>query len=175
MAERWSYPDGLAAHHAVPRRFGRHASPVSILVLGVLLALALAGVLAGGRSPERTVTAPAATLRLAAPALLRNGEYFEMRIEVVATAPIKDMTFAVTPELWRDMTINSQVPAASEEAFENDAFAFHYGAMATGERFVVKIDGQINPPLTRGTAGRIEVRDGKRTLAKMPVTIRVLP
>lgn len=39
----------------------------------------------------------------------------------------------------------------------------------------MKVDGQINPPLTLGTRGEVVLLDGARVLARVPVTMRVLP
>ena len=44
-----------------------------------------------------------------------------------------------------------------------------------GETLDIKIDGQINPSLFAGTQGRIELRDGERVLAAVPVEMTVLP
>ena len=118
---------------------------------------------------------PAATLTAAIPDRLRNGEFFEMRLRVAATRPIADATIAVPPGLWRDMTINSMVPAASEEAFKDGAYRFRYGALKAGETLEIKIDGQINPPLTVGTKGEVALYDGTTRIATLPVRIRVLP
>lgn len=171
-----SYPDGLGEVHAARRgRLHRHASLFSLIVLGALMALALSGLLAGGRAHTTLAAAPGATLGVSAPRILRNGEFFEMRVAVEAKVPITDATLAIPPELWRDMTINSHVPAASEEAFEDGAFAFHYGPLKPGERLEIKIDGQINPPLTLGTRGFVRLQDGDRAIVTAPVAIGVLP
>lgn len=171
-----SFPDGLGETHAAKRGgFHRHASLLSLLVLGALMTLALSGLLAGGKSHTALAAAPAATLGVTAPRILRNGEFFEIRVAVEANAPIADATIAVPPELWRDMTINSQIPAASEEEFKDGAFAFHYGPLKAGDRLEVKIDGQINPPLTLGTRGFVRLQDGDRPIVTAPVSIGVLP
>ena len=73
------------------------------------------------------------------------------------------------------MTINTMIPAASEESFKGGAYRFSYGALRAGETLVVKIDGQINPPLFAGTEGEIALFDGERRLGGMPLKIKVLP
>lgn len=170
------YPDGLEARHAAPRAgFHRHATPVTLLLLGALLLLATTGMLGGTRSPVTRVAAPLAVLTVKAPRILRSGLFFETTIVVEARRPIADAVIALPPALWRDMTINSQLPAAEKEAYRDGAWHFHYGALAAGERLEVKVDGQINPPLTIGTRGTIALLDGERVLARVPVTMRVLP
>ena len=176
MAADLKFPDGLDDGHAAERGgFHTHASLVSIIVLGALMALALTGLLAGARTPPETVRAAAADLQVTMPRTLRNGEFFEMDVAVTARAPITDATIVLPPGLWRDMTINTMIPAASEETYKDGAFRFRYGPLKAGDTLTIKIDGQINPPLTWGTRGSVALYDGDRRLVELPVHVRVLP
>lgn len=177
MPEPAAFPDGLSEVQAREDRrlFVRHANPFSVIVLGGLLLAALLGVFAGGRVRPLVAETPQASFQVATPRVVRNGLFFETRIDVAARGAFKDLTIGVSPELWRDMTINTTIPQASEEAFEQGLFRMHYGAIDAGERLVVKIDGQINPPLTLGTHGQIALFDGDRRVAMVSVSIRVLP
>ena len=171
-----AFPDGLAPDHA-KRRGGwhRHANLLSLAVLGALMALAMTGLLAGGRTPERAADFATARLGVTVPKILRNGQFFEMRIDVAARSDIADLRVTLPPALWRDMTINTMIPAASEEAFADGAFDFGYGPLAAGKALSIKIDGQINPPLTLGTRGDVAIHDGDERIGAVPITIRVLP
>ncbi|PCG16137.1 MULTISPECIES: hypothetical protein [Sphingomonas] len=169
------YPDGLQADHTVRRRRAAYATPVAMLLLGGVLMLALTGMLGGARSPAMRADAPDAVLTVKTPRTLRSGLFFETIVTVAARRPIADAVVAVPPALWRDMTINTQLPAAETEAFRDGRWHLHYGPLAAGERLEVKIDGQINPPLTIGTRGDVTLLDGERELARVPVTMRVLP
>lgn len=176
MAIDLDYPDGLRHVHAAPTGgLGAHANLLSILVLGALMAVAMTGLLAGDRTRVRDFEAAGARVTLSVPETLRNGEFFEMRLTLTATAPIADATIALPPALWRDMTINTMIPAAGEEEHKDGQFRFRYGALKPGEMLEIKIDGQINPPLTIGTAGEVALYDGGRRLGALPVAIRVLP
>ncbi|MFD1789824.1 hypothetical protein ACFSC3_19890 [Sphingomonas floccifaciens] len=168
-------PDGIEDRHAEPKRLHAYANLLSLLVLGALMVTAMTGWLAGDRTTPRRVEAPAATMTASIPDRLRNGEFFEMRLTITATRDIADATIAVPPALWRDMTINAMVPAASEEAYKDGAYRFHYGALKAGETLEIKIDGQINPPLTIGTAGEVALYDGDTRILALPVRIAVLP
>ncbi len=176
MQEAREYPDGLDARNLDDGRiFARHASPLSIILLGSLLTLALLDV-AGGQ-PAKPVKADfgAATLTIDTPTTLRNGEFFETRIEVRADTDIADATIAVAPELWRDMTINTTLPSPAEESFKDGLLHWSYGPMKAGDTLHVKVDGQINPPLFAGTSGAIFLYDGDRRLGRLPLSIRVFP
>lgn len=167
--------EGLEADATRPRLWDRHASPISILILGGLLLAAGFGLLGGQPSPPRTVDFGAARLVVKTPTIIRNGEFFETDLTLTARAPIKDAVIAVSPALWRDMTVNTMIPAPAEESFENGQFHFSYGPLDAGDSVHVKIDGQINPPLFAGTRGEISVFDGSRRIGAMPLRIKVLP
>ncbi|WP_179497012.1 hypothetical protein [Sphingopyxis sp. JAI108] len=153
----------------------RHASPISFIILAVIIALALSGLVGGQTSPLRSEDFGAARLEVKTPSVIRNGEFFETRIRIEASQDMSDAVLAVSPSLWTDMTINTMIPAASEESFKGGAYRFSYGELRAGETLVVKIDGQINPPLFAGTEGEIALFDGERRLGGMPLHIEVLP
>src|SRR3546814_13797438 len=87
--------------------------------------------------------------------------------------PIVESVLSVSSSLWREVSINFMAPAASEEEFKDGAFRFIYGAMKTGDRLLVKVDGQINPALIGELRGQIAVSDGDRPLAALPLKIWV--
>lgn len=157
------------------RLWDRHASPISILVLGGILLAAWLGFAGGQPSPRKVADFGPAQLVVKTPVTIRNGEFFETDIILTARAPIADAVIAVTPQLWRDMTVNTMIPAPTEEGFEDGRFRFSYGPLVAGDSLHVKIDGQINPPLFAGTRGEISVFDGSRRIGAMPLRIKVLP
>jgi len=164
--------DAKPAHQ---RFWDRHASPISILILGSLLLAAVLGFTGGQPSPPRTADFGEARLMVKTPVIIRNGEFFETDLTLTAEAPLDDAVIAVTPALWHDMTVNTMIPAPAEESFKDGYFHFSYGPLDAGERLHVKIDGQINPPLFAGTRGEIAVFDGDRRIGAMPLRIKVLP
>lgn len=167
--------EGIESGPSRPRLWDRHASPISILVLGGILLAAWLGVTGGQPSPPRTADFGDARLTVKTPTTIRNGEFFETDITLTAKAPIEDAVIAVSPALWHDMTVNTMIPAAAEESFEDGRFHFSYGRLDAGDSLHVKIDGQINPPLFAGTEGEIAVLDGDRRIGAMPLRIKVRP
>ncbi|HWT42211.1 MAG TPA: hypothetical protein VN152_06155 [Sphingopyxis sp.] len=157
------------------QRWHRHASPISFVILAAIITFALSGLTGGQPSPLRSENFGAARFDVKTPSVIRNGEFFETRIRIEAARDISDAVLAVSPSLWTDMTINTMIPAASEESFKGGAYRFSYGRLRAGEILVVKIDGQINPPLFAGTRGEIALFDGERRLGGMPLKIKVLP
>jgi hypothetical protein len=168
-------PDGIVEKQTGARLWDRHASPLAILLLAGILACALGGLAGGQPSPAIKGEFGAAKLSVKTPATLRNGEFFETRIEIAPDIALADAQLGIGSDLWRDITINSMIPAASEERFQNGEYRFSYGALAAGEALKVKIDGQINPPLFAGTAGDVALYDGDKRIGQLKLRIRVLP
>ena len=170
------FPDGLdESHTASGPAHVRHLSLWSILILGALMAVALSGRLGGSRSEWRVARGADASLAVHSPQVMRNGLFFETRVRITATRPIEEPVLVVPLALWRDMTINSEFPEPKEQTQSGGALRFTYDALAAGETLELKFDGQVNPPLFRGTAGVIGLADGERTLVSMPVKTTVLP
>lgn len=109
------------------------------------------------------------------PMVIRNGEFLETSIDIRANRAIADATLAIETGLWRDITINTMIPAAAEETFKDGEYRFAYGPLAKGETVRVKIDGQINPPLFGGNAGFIALYDGERLIGRRHFRIKVRP
>lgn len=167
-----SAPDGISKDN---ERSSGGPSPLPILFLGAILAAGLGGLYGGQSDPVREVRADGTTLSVRAPATLRNGMFFETVIEVTPTRPVDDLVIAVSDGLWREMTINTMIPAAQEESHAHGNQRFSFGKAAPGDTLRFKIDGQVNPPLFAGTSGEITVFDGERKLVGLPVRMRVLP
>lgn len=170
-----SPPDGIRAEHSDVRSWERHANPLSILILGIFLAMALLGFAGGQPSPVRQMTHPVASLAVKAPKILRNGEFFEMMVTIKAAAPMEDAVIAISSDLLRDMTINTMIPAPDKESYRHGAYHFSYGPMAAGDVLRVKIDGQVNPALFGGTRGDIRLLDGAVPITGLPMSISVRP
>lgn len=168
-------PDGIEEPAEKGGLWDRHASPISILLLGALMLAALSGVAGGQPGERRLADFGEAKLLVKSPSVIRNGEFFEMEIAVEAKTDLDAPAIEVSPSLWRDMTINTMMPAPAEELFEKGGYRFAYDRMPRGKRLLIKIDGQINPPLFAGTRGDIAVYDGERRLGAMPLAIEVLP
>ncbi len=169
-------PDGIESRHIAPVQGLRaHASPLAFIVLGSMLAVASTGLLGGAPAPVTTINAPAALLELKIARPLRSGLFFETHVRITARKAIAKPVIGVDASLWRDLTINSQVPAPAEESFKRGQYRFEYGALKAGETIDVKIDGQTNPPLIGRLAGKITLLDGDSALAETHISIPVLP
>jgi hypothetical protein len=171
-----SFPDGIDESHAkAVRGLRAHASLIAFLVLGGLVAAAFTGLLGGRPSPTTVVTAPAASLQVKLARPLRSGLFFETHIVIQARRDIAKPVIGIDATLWRDLTINSYIPAAADESFKEGQYRFEYGALKAGETLDIKIDGQTNPPLVGSLAGTITLLDGDSRLTQTQLSIPVLP
>ena len=169
-----NYPQGIYERHASSAS-NRHASWWRLGILVLILGVALSGILGGAPAPTVRAASDAASIAVTTPDRLRNGMFFETRIAATATRPIADAVVAIPAALWRDATINTMIPAPTEEAFVDGEFRFHFGPLDAGETVAFKIDGQMNPPRFSGAGGRIRLLDGDAERVAVPVTLKVIP
>lgn len=171
-----AFPDGIdqrsvEGHSALALRFPWYP----LVILGLILAVALTGVLGGGDNLVSRSRGQAGTLTVEAPERLRNGEFFEMHFTGEAHRALAKPTLAIEGSYWQELAINTMVPAPAGERYEDGFFLFEYDPLEAGKRIGLKVDGQVNPAMFGGTRGTIEWRDGDNVLAATPVRLIVLP
>ena len=169
-----TFPDGIREEHATPRRgLRRYASPLALVVFGSVIVLGLTGFL--GHERDWSSEADGVSLTVHAPEVTRNGEFLEMRIGVDAASAVEDLVIGVDQSLWEDMTVNTMIPAATEETGEDGEFRFSFGPMDAGTTFSLKVDLQVNPDIVGGNVGALTVYDGDTAITSVDIAITVLP
>ena len=169
-----SYPDGITVGHLrETAAWRRHASPLSLLVFATVVGLALAGVL--GHERDWHAAASGTSLEIHMPETIRNGEFLEMRVTVESTDGIGLLVIGIDQALWEDVTVNTVIPAATEEVSEDGEFRFSFGQLDPGTSFLLKVDAQVNPDIVGGNAGTITVYDGDEPLVEQEIEMAVLP
>lgn len=167
-------PDGIGDEHVRPiEGWRRHASPLSLAVFGVVVALALSGWL--GRERTWSAESEGVVLEVHTSEIVRNGEFIEMRVRVTADAPIGELVIGIDEALWEDITVNTMIPAAADEASADGEVRLTFADLAAGTAFLLKVDMQINPDIVLGNAGTLTVYDGEARLVATDVSITVLP
>ncbi len=168
-------PEGIERRHIHEARHSVFERwPLGLIGLGVLLVGSVFG--AFGTEATRGAAEGGVRLSVDGPERIRNGELFEMRITVEAETDIDELTLLIGDEVWRDLTINTVVPAATTEGYRQGAFSFEYGALGAGRQLTVKVDGQVNPDHDPGVAeGSIGVADGSAALVSVDYELTVLP
>jgi len=168
------YPDGIGERHAAPvSGWQRHASPLSLAAFGLVVVLAMIGVLGHERQWESDTNGTRMSIHM--PEVIRNGEFLEIRVEVRSTRQIGQLAIGVDQALWEDLTINTLIPAATDEASEDGEFRFGFGELSADTSFLLKIDAQVNPDILGGNEGRVTVYDGDEALGTLDVDMTVLP
>lgn len=168
-------PDGIEGHHLEAGKRPWLRPWIAPAVLGALLLGALLGLFGGAPYPTLRDEQQRAALAMTAPRVLRNGEFFEIKLRVEARGAIAKPRIAVTPAYWRHLTINTMIPAPSEEGYEDGRFTFAFEPLEAGQSLELKIDGQINPARFGNSSGAVTLLDDKSVLAELPVHLRVLP
>jgi hypothetical protein len=168
-------PDGIGKDILARSKRSARPNPAPLALLALLVAAALLGLLGGYPNPNFTADGADARLIVNTPRIIRNGEFYETRIAVVARRPIEKLTIAVTPELWREVTLDGAMPDASEQSFEQGVYRLEYGKLEAGRIFRLKLDFYLHPPLVGKTEGSIYVLDGDKTLVEQPISMWVLP
>lgn len=166
-------PDGIS-YEATKVRLG-YANPLPLILLTIFMIAGLTGFMGGNKSPELKVENSNVVFALHGPTIIRNGMAFETRFTVQAKRPIRQLAISVPNALWRDMTINSMIPAASDENANDGSYHFIFSELPAGQMFQLKVDGQINPPLIGHVQGPITLWDGPTKLAVINYRTKVLP
>jgi hypothetical protein len=167
-------PDGIGDAHEQPvASWRRHASPLSLGVFGVVILLALAGLL--GHERDWRTEASGAELTVHAPEVTRNGEFLEMRVGIESSEPITELVVGIDAALWEDLTVNTMIPAPTDEKSAEGQFRFTFAELEAGTAFLLKIDLQVNPDILGGNEGTVSVYDGETPIVETPISITVLP
>jgi len=167
-------PDGISDDNVRPvEGWRRHASPLALVVFGAVVLVALTGLL--GHERDWRAEVDGTSVAVHAPEVIRNGEFFEMRITVETAEPIEELGVGVATGLWEDMTVNTMIPAATEEAGQDGEFRFSFGRLEGGSVFELKIDLQVNPDIVAGNEGDITVYDGEEAITQVSIGMAVLP
>ena len=98
-----------------------------------------------------------------------------MRVGVESGEPIGELVIGIDQALWEDMTVNTLIPAASEESSVDGEYRFTFAELAAGTPFLFKVDAQVNPDIFGGNEGVVTVYDGEEELTRVAVEIGVLP
>ena len=168
------HPDGIGQPHVRPRRtWRRHASPLSLAAFGAVVVLAMLGTL--GHERDWHASASGVELDVHAPEVIRNGEFLEMRIGLRSDQAIGELVIGIEEALWRDLTVNTMIPAASEESGTDGEMRFTFSELPAGTPFLFKVDLQVNPDILLGNEGTITVYDGESELVATSISIVVLP
>ena len=122
-----------------------------VVLLAVPVLLALTGAL-GQSTQTLTAVAPAATLQVELPDVLRGGLMWRARIVVRAARTIEFPRIVLGPGFVHGMQLNTLEPAPASEASRGQHVVLSYDELAAGDELVVYLQLQVDPT-TVGDAG----------------------
>lgn len=170
-------PDGLSVERNLELR-GRSGQVwyrrALLCVIAVLPVLALLNVF-GQHPTVSTAKAAAADLTVSAPARLRGGLIFQVRIQVSAHRTIKNLQLVLDRGWWESMSVNSIVPDPSNQSTQNGSVVLTYGKLPAGQKLVSWIYFQVNPTNVGKRREDVVLEDGTTPIARIHRSITIFP
>ena len=161
---RPSYPDiGVWARRAL----------VTVLVVFVVLGVANTF----GQSPTVSqAMSSAASLRVTAPADVRGGLIFQVRVEVTASRRLNKPILVFSPAWFESMTLNSMAPQPSTETSRNGDPAFVLAPIDSGRHATYWFYFQVNPTTVGWhRSENLQLRDPGTAPVTIDRTITIYP
>ncbi|HET7046836.1 MAG TPA: hypothetical protein VFI54_01080 [Solirubrobacteraceae bacterium] len=172
-----SLPDGLSvARNRDLRGRARHPQyrRVLLCLVAVFPVLALLDVF-GQRPTVSTAHAAAADLRVTAPARLRSGLIFQVRVEVVAHQTISVPQLIFSQGWWESMSENSIEPSATDETSSNGRVSFTYNKLTAGHTLIMWLYFQVNPTNVGKRSEDVELNDGSKQITSIHRSLTIFP
>ena len=129
----------------------------------------------GQRLSESAAVAPAATLRLSAPNVVRGGLYFQSRLDIRVRQAIEHPRIVLANGWLEQMQLNTIEPDPMSEAGRDGRVVLSYDSLDAGDRLVVWMQFQVNPVNVGHRSYDVELDDADRPIARIERTITVLP
>jgi hypothetical protein len=142
--------------------------------IAVLPVLALLNIF--GQHPT-TVSAHglAADLAVTAPARLRSGLIFQVRVQVNAHQDIAKPQLVFDPGWWESMSENSLEPNPSSQTNENGHVVLSYNKLAAGHKLVVWLYFQVNPTNVGKRREDVELDNGATMITRVHRSLTIFP
>ena len=147
---------------------------------GLLCAIAAFPILAllnvfGQRPVTTSASAPAADLFVTAPARLRSGLIFQVRVKVTAHQDLAKPQLVFDPGWWESMSENSLAPNPSSETNENGRVVLAYNKLAAGHTLITWLYFQVNPTNVGKRREDVELDDGSTVITRVHRSLTIFP
>lgn len=170
-------PEGIDSKRARPG----YPDPATWVRRAVLVGLAVFVVFgladAFGQSPTVSQSQTGgATFRVTAPADLRGGLIFQVRVDITAHRSLAKPTLVFSPAWFQAMTLNSLAPQPATESTRNGDPAFALSPIAAGESATYWFYFQVNPTnVGWERAENLSLENGTARVASVRRTITIYP
>jgi hypothetical protein len=145
-----------------------------LCLVAVFPVLALLNVF-GQRPTVSSAHARAADLKVTAPARLRSGLIFQVRVQVVAHRAISVPQLIFSQGWWESMSENSVEPNPTDETSSNGRVTFTYDKLAAGHTLIVWLYFQVNPTNVGKRSEDVELNDGSNLITSVHRSLTIFP
>ena len=170
-------PDGivLRRHRELQgpaRRIWPRRALIGLLV--VLSVLGLANVF-GQRPQTIDATAPAATLKVYAPARVRSGLLYEARFTIRANDDLKSAALLLSPGWGEGQSMNTIEPSPVGQGSHDGKLVLELGHVPAGEKYVLFMQFQVNPTNVGRRSQNVALYDGNTRILAVHRRFTVFP
>ena len=147
---------------------------VLVLLLGIIVA-ALVGVF--GQSPASSSVEGAGRTRLSlsAPEALRGGLIYQAKFEIHARQELRKAALVLDSGWFEGVTLNSTVPDPLGWAQRDGRSVVDLGHIPAGERYVLRLQFQVNPTSVGHRTQNVRLEDGGKTIAFIRRSATIYP
>jgi hypothetical protein len=145
-----------------------------LCLIAIFPVLALLNVF-GQRPTVTSAHAASADLRVTAPARLRSGLIFQVRVQVIAHQAISSPQLIFSRGWWESMSENSVEPSPTDESSSNGRVVFSYNKLAAGHTLIVWLYFQVNPTNVGKRSEDIELNDGSNPITSVHRSLTIFP
>lgn len=127
---------------------------------------------------HRTVSsahAAVADLKVTAPARLRSGLIFQVRVDVFAHRAISTPHLIFSQGWWQSMSENSIAPNPTDETSSNGRVVLTYNKLSARHTLIVWIYFQVNPTNVGERSDDIELDDGSNPITSIHRSLTIFP
>jgi len=172
-----SLPDGLSLERNRDLR-GRSAHAwyrrALLCAIAAFPILALLNVF-GQRPTTSSAHAAAADLSVTAPARLRSGLIFQVRVTVTAHEDLGKPQLVFDPGWWESMSENSMAPNPSSETNEDGRVVLAYNKLAAGHRLIAWLYFQVNPTNVGKRREDVQLDNGATVITRVHRSLTIFP
>jgi hypothetical protein len=143
-------------------------------VVAVLPVLALLNFF-GQRPTTTSARASAADLVVTAPARLRSGLIFQVRVQVTAHRDITMPQLVFDRGWWESMSENSLEPNPSNESTQNGSVVLSYNKLPAGHTLITWLYFQVNPTNVGNRREDVQLEDGSTPIARVHRSLTIFP
>jgi hypothetical protein len=146
-------------------------------LLGVVAVLPVLGLLNffGQRPTTTSAHVSAADLVVTAPARLRSGLIFQVRVQVTAHRDIAMPQLVFDRGWWESMSENSLEPNPSNESTQNGSVVLSYNKLAAGHTLITWLYFQVNPTNVGNRREDVQLEDGSTPIAHVHRSLTIFP